>query len=146
MCSRRWNDDTGSAALEFMTVGLLLTVPLVYLIIALAQLQAGALAVEGAARNAARTVALHGADAAAMTTTATELALADAGIADAEHSTVIDCGGDCATPGGTVTVSVEALIPLPLMPPFLGLDEALAVPVTATAVQPVSLHVVTEGP
>ena len=47
-------DETGTAALEFITVGLILLVPLVYLVLALASLQAGTFAVEGAARQAAR--------------------------------------------------------------------------------------------
>ncbi|MDQ1574531.1 MAG: hypothetical protein QOH44_2090, partial [Actinomycetota bacterium] len=40
-------DDGGSAALEFITAGLLLLVPLVYLILAMAAIQGGALSVEG---------------------------------------------------------------------------------------------------
>ena len=145
MWSRLSNDD-GSAALEFITVGMLLTVPLVYLVIVLAQLQAGALAVEGAARNAARAVAMHGEQALAGATVTTEFALRDAGVAGAEHRLVVDCGGDCAAPGGTVSVTVEALIPLPLVPAVLGLDSSLAIPIQATALQPVSLHTVTDQP
>ena len=44
----------GSAALEFITAGFLLLIPLVYLILAMAALQGGALSVEGASRQAAR--------------------------------------------------------------------------------------------
>lgn len=146
MCSRRWSDDSGSAALEFMSVGLLLTIPLIYLVIALAQLQAGALAVEGAARNAARTVALHGEAGIPTAQVATELALADAGLAGATHGMAVDCAGDCAAPGGRVTVEVRAEIPLPLVPAVLDLDTALAVPVASVSTQPVSLHATKEAP
>ncbi|HSP76545.1 MAG TPA: hypothetical protein VLO31_10065, partial [Cryobacterium sp.] len=53
---RAWADraERGSASLEFITAGLILLVPLVYLVLAMAALQGGALAVEGAARQAAR--------------------------------------------------------------------------------------------
>lgn len=49
--SRPWVDrlrrDDGTASLEFLTVGILLLVPLVYLVLAVAAIQAGALGVEG---------------------------------------------------------------------------------------------------
>ena len=50
----KWSSEAGSASLEFLTVGVILLVPLVYLVLAMSAIQAGALAVEGAARQAAR--------------------------------------------------------------------------------------------
>ena len=53
--SRRWIEaEDGSASLEFITAGMLLLLPLVYLVLTMAAIQAGAFAVEGAARQAAR--------------------------------------------------------------------------------------------
>ena len=52
--SRRWTDDGGSASLEFITAGLVLLVPIVYLVLALSAVQAATLAVDGAARQATR--------------------------------------------------------------------------------------------
>ncbi|MCA1943576.1 MAG: pilus assembly protein, partial [Yonghaparkia sp.] len=46
--------DRGSASLEFLVAGLLMLVPLVYLILTLGTIQSAALATEGAARQAAR--------------------------------------------------------------------------------------------
>ena len=46
--------DEGSASLEFITAGLILLLPMVYLILTLSQIQGGSFAVEGAARQAAR--------------------------------------------------------------------------------------------
>ena len=54
MVARRLRDETGSAAIEFVTAGLILLVPIVYLVVALAAIQAGAFAAEAAARQAAR--------------------------------------------------------------------------------------------
>ena len=51
-------DDDGSAALEFIAVGVILLVPLVYLIIALGAVQEQTLGVEAAARHTARAIAL----------------------------------------------------------------------------------------
>lgn len=142
--SRRWSElagDEGSASIELLTVGMLLTVPLVYLVLAMAQLQAATLATEGAARQAARMVATadsHGAGLAAADA-AIVVALADLGL----EPTAIDvaCGptpSDCTTRGGTVQVAVEVTVPLPLVPPVLDLDVGLSVPITAQAAQPVS--------
>ncbi|MGB3374763.1 MAG: TadE family protein, partial [Microbacterium sp.] len=49
-------DDAGSAALEFITVGVLLLVPLVYLVLALGAIQEQTLGVEAAARHTARVI------------------------------------------------------------------------------------------
>src|SRR3954452_14129961 len=48
--------ERGSAALEFILVGLVLLVPLVYLVIALGLIQEQALGAEAGARHIARTV------------------------------------------------------------------------------------------
>jgi len=52
--SSRAADDAGSASIEFLTAGMLLLVPIVYLVILVAAVQSAALATEGAARQAAR--------------------------------------------------------------------------------------------
>ena len=59
---RRWTDDDGNASLEFITAGMILLLPLVYLVLVVAAVQAGSLAVEGAARQAVRVFvqATHG--------------------------------------------------------------------------------------
>ena len=49
--------DEGSAALEFILVGLVLLVPIVYLVVALGAIQGQALGVETGARQLARTIA-----------------------------------------------------------------------------------------
>lgn len=142
--SRRWSElvgDEGSASIEFLTVGMLLTIPLVYLVLTMAQLQAATLATEGAARQAARMVATaesHGAGLAAADA-AIVVALADLGL----DPTAVDVAceptpSDCTVRGGTVQVAVEVSVPLPLAPPVLGLDARLSVPIAARAAQPVS--------
>ncbi|WP_293695154.1 TadE family protein [uncultured Agrococcus sp.] len=144
---KRWSEDDGTASLEFITVGMLLTVPLVYLILALAQIQAGALAAEGAVRNAARTIAMHGEAGFESAETTTLLALADAGFDDTEAELTVDCGEvGCEQLGGTVTVTISFVVPLPLVPAVLDLDTALGIPIAATATQPVSEHITEAHP
>jgi hypothetical protein len=145
--ARRWTDradaEDGSASIEFLTVGLLLLVPLVYLVLALAAVQAGALGVEGAARQASR-VFVQERDAAAADAAAREaisVALADYGV-DADTARVrIACAPDpsrCLVRRGFVTVRIAATVPLPLVPPALGAALPLRVPVEATATEQVS--------
>ena len=137
-----FRDDTGTAALEFITVGLILLVPLVYLVLALAALQAGTLAVEGAARQAARVYvqAPSTEEAAARAARAIEFGLADYGVDASSASTSVRCTGapTCPARNATVTVTVRVNIALPLVPDVLDLSSAASVPIESSATQRVS--------
>lgn len=135
--------DRGSASLEFLVAGLLMLVPLVYLILTLGTIQSAALATEGAARQAARVFVqapstVAGAEAAQR---ALDLALADHGLEAVESALRIACEprpAQCHTRRGWVTVEVAVRVPLPLVPPVFDLRVPLAVPVEASATQQVS--------
>lgn len=144
---RRWSrwatDDEGSAALEFITVGLILLVPLVYLIVALGVIQEQTLGVEAAARHTARVVSL----APDAETAAARGEQVIAGIvqeygldpdAVAVDLSCVPAGAECPAAGATVTVTVAARVTLPLMPSLFGLDRSTAIPVEAAAVQKIS--------
>ena len=138
---RRLAGERGSASLEFLTVGMLLLVPLVYLVLAVAAVQAGALGVEGAARQAARVAVTAsdqgGSDAAVER--AVRVTLADYGIdADAASVSVRCDRADCGEPGARVSVTVSARVELPLVPDVLSLTAVGSVPVEASATQTVS--------
>lgn len=135
--------DRGSASLEFLVAGLLMLVPLVYLILTLGTIQSAALATEGAARQAARVFvqAPSTAAGAAAAQRALDLALADHGLAASEATLRITCAprpAQCHTRRGWVTVEVAVRVPLPLVPPVFDLRVPLAVPVEASATQQVS--------
>lgn len=139
----RLRDEAGSASLEFLTFGVLLLVPLVYLALALGQIQLAVLGIEGAARHAARIIAAadEHEEGMAAADRAIRVALADAGLEPATTSVAISCApvaSDCQSPRGTVSVQLDATVPLPLAPPVLALDVGLGVPVSARASQPVS--------
>jgi hypothetical protein len=136
-------NDCGSASLEFITAGLVLLLPLVYLVLTMSSLQAGAFAVEGAARQAARVYVQAPSVAAANAAAgrAVEFALADYGLDASAVSVSVSCRpnpANCLTRRGFVTVVVTTTVPLPLVPPVLDLDVPLSVPVTSTATQQVS--------
>ncbi|QTX04318.1 hypothetical protein [Agromyces archimandritae] len=133
--------DRGNASLEFLTVGLLLLVPLVYLVIAMAEIQGGTLAVEGAARQAARVYAraenVEAGEAAADR--AVRIAFADSGLETGDAEVDLDClGGDCLEPGSSVRFSVTTRVTLPLVPALFSLDRLASIPVNGTATLPVS--------
>lgn len=133
-------NDEGSAALEFITAGLVLLVPLVYLVLALGQIQQQTLGVEAAARHTARAISLAPDPQTAADRSAEILdgVIDEYGIKPDTVEIVTSCrpaGRACPSAGVTVTVTVSARVDLPLVPPVLGLDRASAVPVSATASQ-----------
>jgi len=141
-CRRRWRAlcgaDDGSAVVEFVVLGVLLLVPVVYLVLALGRLQAGAFAVEGAAREAGRAFVTADEEASGRRRAeqAAAVAFADQGFgADAVRSVSLTCGGgDCLAPDQRVVVRSRLLVSLPGVPRFLARTVPARVEVTATHV------------
>ncbi|HEY5230317.1 MAG TPA: hypothetical protein VIJ11_05450 [Galbitalea sp.] len=141
--SRLFLDERGSAALEFITAGFLLLIPLVYLVVAMAAIQGGALSVEGASRQAARVFvqAPNAGEAQARAQTAVDFALDDFGLGSAGSTVKITCRPNpsvCLTRRGFVTVTVTASVSLPLVPSALPFSAPLSVPLSATSTEQVS--------
>lgn len=135
--------DDGSASLEFIVAGVLLLVPILYLMLALGAIQGQSLGVEAAARHTARAVstATDAEDAAARAGRVLTAVAAEYGIDPATVEvrwSCTDAAGECPAAGATLVVDVAARAELPFMPPILGLDRMAAVPVQASAVQKVS--------
>lgn len=137
-----WGDETGTAPLEFILGGLLLLVPLVYLVVSLGLIQEQSLGVESGARHIARAVATApDADAARQRAEAVAHAIADEyGVAPDELTVEMTCrpAGDCPRPGATLVVTVATRVSLPLAPPVLDIDRLASVPVSATSAAKVS--------
>ena len=135
--------ERGSAALEFILVGLILLVPLVYLVVSLGLIQGQTLGAEAGARHIARTVS-QAADAASARTAA-EGVLASVvdeyGIDAATVDVAMECMpavSSCPRAGATVVVTVRTKVALPLVPPVLGLDQLASIPIEASSAQKVS--------
>lgn len=131
--------DSGSAVVEFITIGVLMLVPVVYLVVAVAGVQAAAFATEAAAREAARVVVTTSDQVTAedRVVAAVGWALRDQGIqADPSRAVTVVCAEQpCLTPGADVTVTVSVDVPLPAMPAGLSQVMPLVVPVSATHTQ-----------
>ena len=103
--------ESGSAAIEFLTVGLLLLVPLVYLVLTLGALQAASFAAEGVARQAARVYVLAPTDSEGRSRMAASVA---AGLADwhlPASALQLGLACDCRMPRGPVTVPLRPICP-----------------------------------
>ncbi|MGF1660957.1 MAG: pilus assembly protein [Kineosporiaceae bacterium] len=146
----RRRGDRGSAVVEFVTVGLLLLVPTLYLVLAVGRVQAGVLATEAASRAAARAItsADTEGDGFAAARSLVGYALSDQGFdVDPDDATDVTCPpGGCLTPGGRVTVTVEVTVPLPGLPAVLPGDAAAGIPVSATHVGTVDEFRATQPP
>lgn len=133
-------DERGSALVEFVWLGLLLLVPLVYVLLSVFAAQSGAYGSDAASRAAGRAFMLapSQAEAFAAAEGAAEVALADQGI-DAERMDLsVSCApvpDRCLSSGSTVTVEVTVQQPLPLVPSALG-GNAPSIRLTSTHVEP----------
>lgn len=135
--------DEGSAALEFIGLGVVLLVPLVYLVLALGAIQGQLLGVESAARHAARTMssASDERDAAARADATVGSAIEEYGMDPGSVQVTIRCapeGAGCPSAGATVVVTVTTKVALPLVPSVFGLDRIGTVPVQASSAYKVS--------
>lgn len=125
----RLRDDAGNAVVEFVFVAIIVMVPLVYLIVAVAVAQRSSLAVTQAAREAGRAYATADSvdQGRARAQVAVRLALADQGLADDATVRIVAPDNDCdgpevaptLVPGGEYAVCVTRQVQLPGVPSIL---------------------------
>jgi len=99
MSGSRWQDEDGSAIIEFIFVALLVLVPLVYLIVAVAVVQRSRLATTGAARDVGRAIATADAGRERVRADAAlRIALGNQGLKPGDvELRYVSPGGDCQT-------------------------------------------------
>lgn len=135
----RLSDEGGTAVIEFVWLAILLLIPLIYLVLCLARLQAGSYAVTQGAREAGRAfvTAEDDASAQARASAASAIAFEDQGFGGQGDLSVECTASPCLSPGESVTAETTVHVPLPLVPAFLGDVVPLEIPVSATQVAPV---------
>lgn len=109
--------EDGSAVVEFLAATLILVVPLIYLVLTLAQLNAATFAASSAAREAGRIIATSG-DSVDVATArdAVVLIFSDHGIEVSESTVLsVQCSNGC-NPGEQAEIVITARIPLPFAP------------------------------
>jgi len=132
--TRTHRDDDGSAMVEFVALTLLLLVPLVYLVLTLARIQAGIFAAESASSAAARVSVVHGVArlesgaprvqamewAAQYAHESVTQAVSDFGFEATDATLAITCEAQCLEPGSNITTTVTIDVKLPGIPGFLA--------------------------
>jgi hypothetical protein len=113
--------DEGSALVEFVYLGVLLLVPLVYVVLTAVTVQRNAFGVTTAARDAGRAYATAGSDGLGerRAEAAVRIAMHDQGIDWSPDGRVIRCDPCDYAPGSQFTVSLHSRVPLPLVPAWL---------------------------
>ena len=137
LVARVHHEDRGSAVVEFVFLTVVVLVPLIYLVLTVARIQAGTYAVAQAAREAGRAyVTAESAESApGRAHAAAEIAFADFGFAGGLE---IGCDGSpCLRPEGRITTRARVSVPLPLVPDFARAVVPLHVPVDSTSVSTV---------
>jgi hypothetical protein len=137
----RHSGDRGSAVVELSWLGILLILPMLWIVMSVFEVQRGAFGVSAAARAAARAYALAPDDSTGLVRAreAARVALADQGLHDVTPEVDVSCSPyprNCHQGTSVITVSVHSRVVLPLMPTALGgnrpsfaLDASQTVPI-----------------
>ena len=137
---RRRRDERGSAVVEFSWLAILLMVPLVYVMLAVFDVQRTSYGATAATRAAGRAFiivpdGMSEDDARARAFEAARLAMKDQGIELSPGQLTISCNPACLQPGSTVTVTLDTEVRLPLIPDALG-GEPPAIHISASHTEP----------
>lgn len=138
--SGRLRTDAGSAMLEFIALGVGVLVPLGYVVLAAAGVQAAVFASTQAVREAGRAYvsASTASEARERAWGAARLAFDDHGLDLPPQALSITCpSGQCLDPGSTVTVEVVWQVPLPWLPESMAGAAPSLVPVHVRHAVPV---------
>lgn len=114
--------DRGSAIVEFVFFGVLVTLPVFYLVVALTRVHAGAYAVSTAARESGRTFVTAPSEAAAgpRARAASAIAFEDQGFGG-EGDLAVSCSArPCLTRDAAVRTRTQLRVPLPFVPGFMS--------------------------
>ena len=118
-------DQRGSALVELVWLGILLVLPVLWIVMSVFEVQRGAFGVSSAAHAAARAYALAPDDASGLARAreAARVALDDQGVHGVTPDIRVSCTPypvDCHQGTSVITVAVHSHVVLPLMPSALG--------------------------
>lgn len=130
--SGKFLDTNGSAIIEFIFAATVLIIPMIYLVLAAAALEAGSYAVVSAADQAAKVYAVSETPAQGQSNVRNVVhrAMSNFGFSEAQSNIV--CEPKCLEPGSIVTVTVSLAVPLPFISDYF---DASVFTVDSTAAQ-----------
>jgi hypothetical protein len=126
----RRRTERGNAVVELFWLGILLLVPIVWIVLSVFEVQRGAFGVSAAARSAGRAFALAPDDATGTERAhaAAAVALEDQGFEDGWDIDITCAPLDyCHTGGAVVVVRIDSHVSLPFLPDVLGDDATFAI-------------------
>ena len=123
--------ERGDATVEFLGILVVLVIPVLYIVLAVGHVSAGAMAADAGAREAARILA-EDVERQGDAEHAVSLIVEDFGV-NAQPEVAATCD-NCQVGEGAVDVRVSVQVPLPFMPSWLG---GLGVGVSSSARAPV---------
>lgn len=137
---RRRRDERGSAVVEFSWLAILLMVPLVYVMLAVFDVQRASYGATTATRAAGRAFIIVPAglsedEARARAFEAARVAMEDQGLELSPGQLTITCNPACLEPGSAVTVRLDTEVRLPLIPDAFG-GEPPAIHLSASHTEP----------
>ncbi len=141
---RRRRTSEGSAIVELTWLGLILLIPLVYVVITLVTVQRSAFGATEASRSAGRAFILAPdvATARERAFDAAALSMRDQGVELERSDLLLVCHptpDSCLQPGSTVEVQIALQVPLPVVPDLFG-ESAASVAVDARHVEPYGVY------
>lgn len=119
--------DRGSAIVEFVALGLLLLIPVIYLVVTVSRVQAGSFAVVAASEQAGQAISVMEADSFNQTAIHEIAAIAalDHGFDAQDLALEVSCSdGSCTSPGAVATVHARLTVGLPAVPGFVTANVA----------------------
>jgi hypothetical protein len=134
---RALRNSSGSAALEFIAAALVLLVPCVYAVLVFGAIESAQFAVTGAARHAARVFVEHSSPELATrhARDSAQMSVREQAPHATKPSVTANCRDACLTSGGSVTVRVAVVVPLPFLPQWPSVRNFTSVSVSASATQ-----------
>lgn len=126
---RRVRDERGSGLIELVWLGLLLLIPLVWIILSVFEVQRGAFATSGAARAAGRAYSLAATDAEGrhQAQAVARQTLDDQGAEGMPLEVSVSCTpvpANCHAPGSIITVRINSRVDLPWLPSMFDGQQA----------------------
>lgn len=132
-CLHAARRERGSAVLEFLVIGVLVLLPMAYIVMSVMRVQAASMASTQAVREAARAYAT--ADSVSQghraAITAAEVAFEDQGFTLPESALQVRCLGGCLAPGSSIQVELGWRVDLPWIPASLSQGRSASVPIDA---------------
>lgn len=112
--------DSGTAVIEFIFASIVLLIPVVYLMLAISQLQAASYATTSTAISASRIAARDATPSEARAHQVADMHFTDFGLTDVPITIDYSCSGPCGQAGSLITARVETKVSLPGFPLLFG--------------------------